>query len=321
MGAAHVSAITANEHAELAAIVTTNQKAREGDLSETGGNLDLGTRIFDFSHVSKYNTWQELVADDKVEAVTICLPTDLHAQVTIAALNSGKHVMCEKPMALTAAECDEMMAAATAARRTLMIGQVLRFWPEYVALREFVTSGKYGRVKQATFLRKCGVPEWSKWLPDEARSGGAILDLLVHDIDQILSLFGTPDRITAKRLGTTDALMASFIYPGGPEVRLQGGWFAPDTPFSMSFQVWAERGEMELMPDGLMISDMTGTRQKVELPTANAYAEEVHYFLDCCINGIEPAHCKPADSAKAVKVALLLKESRAKDGEQIKCLV
>lgn len=316
MGAAHVSAIVANSDAELTAVVTTNAKAREGDLSETGGNLDLGTRKFDFSRVSKYDHWREIIADPNVEAVTVCLPTDLHAEVTCAALAAGKHVLCEKPMALGADDCDRMTEAAVKAKRVLMIAQVLRFWPEYVRLGEVVRSGEYGRVRQATFTRTCGEPTWSKWLPDQDRSGGAVLDLLVHDIDQILLLFGMPDRVTAKQLGTGDALMASFIYPAGPEVRLHGGWFAPETPFSMSFQVRCDSAELELTPDGLKVGG-----ELVALEKRNAYAEEVHYFLDCCRNGTEPVKCLPADSAKAVKVALALKESRTKDGEQIKCLV
>lgn len=316
MGAAHVSAIVANPEAELAAVVTTNAKARTGDLSETGGNLDLGTRKFDFSRVSKYDHWRDLVADPNVEAVTVCLPTDLHAEVSCAALAAGKHVLCEKPMALSAPECDRMLAAAAQAQRVLMIAQVLRFWPDYLCLAEFLNDRTYGRVRQATFVRMCGEPAWSKWLPDQQRSGGAVLDLLVHDIDQILLLFGMPDRVTAKQLGSGDALMASFLYPGGPEVRLQGGWFAPETPFSMSFQVRCDAAAIELTADGLKVNG-----QVLELEKKNAYAEEVDYFLACCRNGTQPLKCMPADSAKAVKVALALKESRAKDGEQIKCLV
>jgi predicted dehydrogenase len=64
---------------------------------------------------------------------------------------------------------------------------------------------------------------------------------------------------------------------------------------------------------------MTGTRSKVDVPEGNAYEAQMHYFLDCCRNGAKPALCPPADSANAVKVALALKESRAKDGEQVKC--
>ena len=320
MGAAHVAAIESDRQAELGAVVTTNPKAREGDLSETGGNLEIGTRHFDFSNVSKYSTWQELISDKSISAVTICLPTDLHCQVTMAALAAGKHVLCEKPMALTTGECDRMLEAAKKAGRTLMIGQVLRFWPDYVKLRDFANKGEYGTVRQATFTRKCGIPDWSKWLPDESRSGGAVMDLLIHDIDQILGLFGVPARVTAKRLGSTDSIMASFIYTKGPEVRLQGGWFEAGMPFSMGFQVRADRGEIELSADGLHISDMNGIKQKVELPATNAHTEEMRYFIDCCHQGVSPADCPPEASAAAVRVALALRESRAKDGEQITCL-
>jgi predicted dehydrogenase len=321
MGAAHVAAITADSNAELVAVATNNPKARAGDLSETGGNLNLGDRKFDFSRVAKYSDWRDLIADANVEAVTVCLPSNLHAEVSNAALSAGKHVLCEKPMALTVSECESMMSSARNAARTLMIAQVLRFWPEYRKLHEFVTGDEYGKVRHAKFIRKCGAPAWSKWLTDDSVSGGAIMDLLVHDIDQILLLFGMPDRVTGKRIGEADTLMASFIYPGGPEVRLHGGWFEPDVPFAMSFQVRADKGELELTGDGLMLSDMTGVRKKVEVPEANAYAEEVQYFLECCRTGAEPLLCKPLDSFNAVKVALALKESRSKDGEQIQCLV
>lgn len=320
MGTAHVAAVSSYANAELAAVVTNNARAREGDLSETGGNLALKTRQFDFSQVRKYSKWQEIMADGSIEAVLICLPTYLHSEVTISCLNVGKHVLCEKPMALTTSECDRMLEAASHAGKTFMVGQVLRFWPEYQKLHDFVTSGQHGLVRQATFVRKCGLPDWSSWLPDDSRSGGAILDLLIHDIDQILMLFGMPERVTAKRIGSADSLMASFIYKGGPEVRLQGGWFAPGMPFAMSFQVRADGGEMELGQGGLLFSDMTGAKNKVEFEATDAYAAEVHYFLDCCRKRVEPARCLPTDSANAVRVALALKESRAKDGEQIRCL-
>ena len=321
MGAAHIAAIVADPQAELAAVATQNERARQGDLTETGGNLSLGSRIFDFSAVRKYADWRDLVADKSIEAVTVCLPTHLHADAVIAALSAGKHVLCEKPMALTVDQCQRIMDAAARSGSTLMIAQVLRFWPEYLKLKDFVRSGAYGKVRQATFLRKCGLPSWSKWLPDEALSGGAVMDLLVHDIDQILMLFGVPARLTAKRLGNTDALMASFIYSGGPEVRLQGGWFDAGMPFSMSFQVRADQAELEMTAAGLSVSDTAGVRRKLDVETADPYAAEVHYFLDCCRKGVQPLLCMPAESAAAVKVALALKESRAKDGEQIKCLV
>lgn len=200
-----------------------------------------------------------------------------------------------------------------------MIGHVLRFWPEYNYLRQFIQSGDYGPVRTATFVRRCGVPDWSKWLLDESRSGGAVLDLLVHDIDQVLRLFGTPEKIAAKSLGEPDTISATFLYPSGPEVRVQGGWFSAGTPFAMGFQVTAQKGELELTPDGLHLNDASGQAKPVKLDGPDGYDAEVGYFVECCRTGQQPIECPPAQSAAAVKLALLLKQSRAEGGSHISC--
>jgi predicted dehydrogenase len=201
-----------------------------------------------------------------------------------------------------------------------MVAQVLRFWPEYRYLQKFARSQAYGAIRSATFVRQGAIPDWSNWLPVEARSGGAVLDLLIHDVDQALLLCGMPERVAAKRLGDADALTATLIYPGGPEVRIQGGWFAPGTPFSMTFQVRSERAELELTPAGLMLSDAAGKRTEVKPEGGDAYEAQLCYFADCCERGQQPAECLPSASAQAVEVALLLRQSRAKGGEQIQCL-
>ena len=79
--------------------------------------------------------------DPSYQIIDICLPTDLHAEVAVAALEASKHVFCEKPMALSAPDCNRMQTAAEAHRRVLMIGHVLRFWPEYLVLADFVAGG------------------------------------------------------------------------------------------------------------------------------------------------------------------------------------
>ena len=319
MGAVHLSAYSKITGVSVAAVCAGRSKDFTGDLSQVGGNLAREPFAFDFSAVRKYADWRELVADPHIDVVDICLPTDLHAEVTVAALGNGKHVLCEKPMALTIPECERMMAAAAGGDRLLMIGQVLRFWPEYEELQKFVQSGEYGPIRSATFVRRSGLPDWSRWLTDESRSGGAVLDLLLHDIDQAALLFGMPQRVAAKSMGDPDTLMATLIYPGGPEVRIQGGWFAPGMPFSMSFQVRADRAELEWTPAGLFLSDATGQRRKLAVSSADAYESELAYFLACCHNGEQPRRCMPFESAQAVGLALLLKQSRAKGGEQLQC--
>jgi predicted dehydrogenase len=321
MGAVHLSAYAKVTGASVAAVCAGGSKDFTGDLSQVGGNLAREPVKFDFSSVRKYTSWKELVADPDIDAVDICLPTDLHAEVTVAALGNGKHVLCEKPMALTVQECERMMAAAAQAERILMVGQVLRFWPEYEELERIIQSGEYGSVRSATFVRRSGLPDWSRWLTDESRSGGAVLDLLLHDVDQVVLLFGMPQRVAAKSMGSPDTIMATLIYPGGPEVRIQGGWFATGTPFSMSFQVRTDRAELEWRPDGLFLSDSAGQRRKIPVSGTDAYESELAYFVRCCHNREQPSRCMPSESAQAVKLALLLKQSRAKGGEQLECKV
>ncbi len=321
MGAKHLDAYLNIPGVEIAAVCSGNALTRSGDLTKIGGNLQRTRDLHDLAAVRKYPDWRALVEDPELDAVDVCLPTDLHASVAIAALAAGKHVLCEKPMALAGEDCDRMLAASEKYVRTLMIGQVLRFWPEYIYLSDFVKRGEHGRVRSATFVRRCGVPDWSRWLPDEARSGGAILDLLSHDIDQALALFGLPDRVAAKSIAGPDTAMATLIYPSGPEVRIQGGWFAPETPLSMSFQVRAERAELDWLPGGLMLSDQRGQRSEVNVASADPFEAEVKYFVDCCRTGDPPARCPAPASALAVKIALLIKQSRAAGGQQVQCAV
>lgn len=321
MGSTHLDAYSKMEGVEVAAVCSGDARALTGDLRQAGGNLVRSHGMHDFSAVRKYEDWRDLTKDPQLDAIDICLPTDLHSAVAISALEAGKHVLCEKPMSLSADDCDRMIAASEKHNRILMVGQILRFWPEYRFLETFVKSGDHGRMRSATFVRRCGIPDWSRWLPDESRSGGAVIDLLTHDIDQALVLFGPPDRLAAKSMGGPDTLMATLIYSGGPEVRIQGGWFAPETPLSMSFQVRADRAELEWTPSGLMLSDQAGKRRRIEPPAGDPYDLEILYFIGCCRTGQQPARCLPRESARAVKLALLLKESRAAGGQQLECSV
>jgi predicted dehydrogenase len=319
MGATHIAGFATIPGVTLGAVCTENPAVLAGDLSKISGNIRFDSSAIDISAAQKYTRWQDLVADPTLDAVDICLPTDLHPSVANAALSAGKHVLCEKPMALTEVDCELMIEAANKAKRVLMIGQVLRFWPEYMALQEFGATKQYGAIRSATFVRQCGLPDWSKWLTVEARSGGAAMDLLIHDIDQALLLCGMPERVSAKKLGDGDGIMATLIYPGGPEVRIQGGWFQPGAPLRMTFQAIAERAQIEFLPDGLFLSDASGQRTKLEPAGPDGSHTEVAYFVECCRKNAEPARCPPRASAQAVKIALRLKESRSLNGEQVTC--
>ncbi len=320
MGATHLNAFRGIDRVEIAAVSSTNRKALEGDLSDAGGNLGRETGAFDFSAVTKFADWHDLLDDPRVDAVDICLPTYLHVEAALLALEAGKHVLVEKPMALDAAQCDAILNAASRSKQILMVAQVLRFWPEYVALREFLQAGGVGRVLEVAFFRRCGLPDWSAWLSDESRSGGAILDLLVHDIDQALHLFGMPNSVAARSLGPVDTLDASLHYRDGTTVSLQGGWYPAGEPFAMGFRVSTEHGGSELK-DGVSSSKTNGEWCNIASPPGDAYQAELSYFIDCCHSGSRPVKCLPIESARAVKLALLLKESRRHGGIKLPCTI
>lgn len=320
MGATHLAAYQKVPDVSIGGVATQSKRSLEQHLSQAGGNLNRPATQFDFSGVRRYGHWRELVDEPDCDVIDICLPTDLHAEVASAALAAGKHVFCEKPMALSAADCDRMIAAAKEHHRVLMIGHVLRFWPEYRVLSDFVANKPGGPVRSARFERTCGTPDWSGWLPVEARSGGAVIDLLVHDIDQALMLFGIPDHVAATALGEEDAISAVLSYPEGVEVKIEGGWLKAGAPFCMGFEAKSDHALLEFTGEGLTLDEGSGP-SKMQPPEGDAYDAEIGYFLECCRTGKTPERCPPEQSAQAVKIALLLKESRAKKGESLKCSV
>ena len=314
MGAQHLEALTRLSGVEVAAVAARDPRARSGDLRHIGGNLKREGMVHDFSNVRQYETWRELIEDLAVDAVDLCLPTDMHAEVSLAALAAGKHVLCEKPMALRAEDCDAMLATAHRHRRVLLIGHVLRFWPEYTILADFVEEHGRDRVTAAVFRRHCEVPGWSRWLNDEARSGGALVDLLIHDLDQALLLLGVPARASAQAMGPVDTARIALEYDSGLNVHIEGGWFPPPLPFAMTFDVTAGGQQLRFDSDGLHRND-----RAVTVPKADAYTAELAYFAECCRENRAPVRCRPEDSARAVKLALLLKQSRNEDGRWVTC--
>ncbi len=327
MGATHIQAMAAVAGADLAAVAARNEKALSGDLSGAVGNLNRGGGVLDFSRLQKFRDWREMIAEGDIEAVDICLPTALHAEAAVLALGHGKHVLVEKPMALTAGECAEMLAARDRAGKTLMVAHVLRFWPEYQELRRAMDNGGFGAVERGRFERRCGLPEWSAWLPDDARSGGAVVDLLIHDVDQAIALFGLPREVSCRPLGGVDTVEAVLHYGDGLEIRVCGGWFASGTPFSMGFEIEGTRGTMKLEDGRLEArsrsggSEAAGGWEPVAAPEGDGYRNEIAYFVDCCREGRAPVRCLPEDSARAVGLAALLREARREEGRRLPCIV
>lgn len=326
MGLTHLKAYNRIEGVEIAGVASVDPKALSGDFSHIGGNFESSGPALDISGAAKFEDPFACVRMEGVDAVDLCLPTNLHAPVAIEALEHGKHVLVEKPMALDAAETARMMDAAKASGRILMSAQVLRFHPVYKALIDAVQSGKFGRVHHALFRRRCSAPGWSAWLADKSLSGGGVFDLLIHDIDMMLVCFGIPDVVRSwgheDLARGIDTITSQFEYPGSGAVTITGGWHHPKAyPFSMEFTVVGENGTMDYSSEGRPPRwfDADGTASEVELSTVDGYQAEIEYFVECCRAGRQPDRCSPESSAAAVVLAKTAEAARSKKGESVPC--
>jgi predicted dehydrogenase len=326
MGSTHLKALANIPQAELAAVMDFNEARLSGDLSGIQGNIGGPGVQMDFSKAARYRSYEEAVRDPNVEAVDVCLPTNLHAPVTLAALRAGKHVLTEKPMALTGADCDAMIAEAEEQRRVLMVAQVLRYVPSYQRLGELMQSGRLGAVRSAFFRRRCAAPTWGPWEFDATQSGGGIFDLLIHDVDMCLHLFGVPEAVCALGYedlkGGIDSIVAHLHYPDIGVVTMTGGWHhIGEYPFSMEYTVVADGGTVEYSSAGrpakLYAAD--GRCEALPEPEVDVYGAEIAYFVECCRTGSPPVECPPEESARAVRLTLLMLESRNRKGEKLPC--
>jgi predicted dehydrogenase len=192
MGMIHYLAYKRLPGVKVQAICEQDPVRRGGDWRTIKGNFGPPGELMDLSGVAKYGELDAMLADPSLDLIDICLPTALHAPTTIKALAAGKHVLCEKPIALTPADGMAMVAAAEKADRLLMIGHVLPFYPEYRFAYDAITSGRYGGLKGGHFKRIISDPAWLPRFYDPAVIGGPMLDLHVHDAHFIRLTAGLP---------------------------------------------------------------------------------------------------------------------------------
>jgi predicted dehydrogenase len=299
MGGVHIKALASVGGVELAAVVS--RRAPESDAKH-------------------YARLEDALGDPEIDAVDLCLPTDMHESAAIAALAAGKHVLVEKPMALSVESCRRMIAAAERAKKVLMVAQVLRFFPAYEELQRVVDKGELGSIRSATFRRRCAQPGWSEWITDKSRSGGGGFDLLIHDVDMSLRLFGAPSAISATGYEDAakgiDVISARFYYDGFV-AEISGGWMgAGKFPFAMEFTVLGDGGVLEYNSESRPLKKY-GSGEDVALEAVDGYAAEIAYFAECCRKGEQPWLCTPESSAEAVRLTLAMFEARSKNGERI----
>ena len=288
MGQMHYRCWKARDDAQIAAICDANKNIVE-DSKKVVGNIEGAENAIDFTGINIYHDFEKMLAEEKLDAISLTLPTYLHAEYTTKALEAGVNVLCEKPMGLNLAECDAMISAAKSSDKVLQIGHCVRFWPEYAKTKEIVTGGEYRKVLAATFQRLSAIPTWSyeNWIMNEQRSGGVVLDLHIHDTDFVQYMFGIPravcsfgGRDSSGRLGH---VVTQYLYNNDSVITAEGGWaLMPAFGFEMSFNIVQEKATIVYdctREPAFKVCPSEGEAFTPEVQAGDGYILEIDHFV------------------------------------------
>ena len=311
MGAMHANCYKNIEGVELVALADIR--------SEKAKNLAVGTQA------ELYGDGMELIEKADVDVIDICLPTFLHAKYALAAMDKVKYLFVEKPVTLTLEESKALIEKSAETGCNVQVGQVIRFWDEYVALKELVDGETYGQVVNANFRRISPRPDWgwNDWLLDTALSGGAAQDLHIHDIDYVLSLFGEPtDFYSIKNiLGEKNSYIHTLMKYKNHAVTVEGTWDLPAThPFEATFRVVFEKAVVENAGGKFMLYTTEGAKEIViekkqlaggaaaggNISDLGGYYNELVYFCEKAAKGEKIECAELSDAVKSLE--FLMKE-------------
>ncbi|RAP74713.1 Gfo/Idh/MocA family protein [Paenibacillus montanisoli] len=300
MGSIHAAAFSRMPDVTLAAVCDIDGERAERLASK------LGT--------VRYASFEEMMNAVEADVVSIALPTPLHKPYVLKAAALGKHVICEKPIAASPEDAEEMIAACRANGVRLFIGHVVRFFPEYADMSSRIEAGAIGTVGVAHAKRIGSHPgDATPWYADQEASGGVMMDLMIHDIDYMRSLFGDVKSVYAlNRTGPSldYALVTLRFHHHNAIVHLEAHWGYPG-PFTTAAEFAGTSGVLRYdssASNSLQIrrAQATASEKKVAVPSSPSYRDpyylELAHFIGCIRSGAEPIVTEE-DAKKAVEVA------------------
>jgi predicted dehydrogenase len=321
MGMIHYLAASKLASGRVTALCSRDPKKLAGDWTGIQGNFGpKGTQV-DLSGLATYADIDELLADPAVDLVDLCVPNDEHARLTIKALEAGKHVLVEKPIALSTADADAMVAASRSTGKLLMVGHVLPLFPEFAYAREAIASGRFGKLRAAHLTRVIARPDWSSGVGDLDRSGGPAIDLHIHDTHFVGLVCGVPKAVHSRGVveqGAVVHLSTQYLFddPSLTISSVSGALSQSGRPFAHGFEFYLEGATISfefanlagqghlatplsvILPDGTVDRpDLTGSGDPVD-----AFAAE----LDAAVEAVASGTPSPMLSGDLARQALRL---------------
>jgi predicted dehydrogenase len=312
MAATHLRAYRQVEGVRIGALCNPSGRNLDGDFSNVAGNVGGNEPVkLDMTNVRATREFRDLLQDRSIDAIDICAPTLGHRELAMAAMEAGKHVLCEKPLARTVKAAREIAQAAKRSRGIFMPAMCLRFWPEWAWLKRAIAEKAYGKVLAARFRRVAEPPGWGlQNFFNGAESGGALFDLHIHDTDFVQYCFGTPQSVYStgyiKFSGAVDHVVTQYEFPSGPIVHAEGSWaMAPGFGFSMTYTVNFEEAtaDYDIARGKESLRLMNNKEQKVvSCDEPDGFVQELRHFADCIQAGKQPSVVTVDDAVTSIEI-------------------
>ena len=333
----HLGGYSRNPNVEIYALCDINEK-------------NLAKRAEEYKVSRTFTDYREMLALKELDAVSVCTWNSAHAECAIAALRAGKHVLCEKPMALNTAQAQEMEKAAKENGKLLMIGFVRRFGNDCAVLKDFIDSGSFGEIyyAKAQYLRRKGCP--GGWFGDKSRSGGGpLIDLGVHVIDLCRYLMGGPQPVsvygaTFNKLGdrrhikdargysstvvskddifdVEDMATALIRFDNGAVLSVEASFSLNIEKDVGNIELFGTKAGCKLDPELTIFTDINDYLANVKLAQSTAlsfdglFDNEINHFVECIETG-KPCRNPAQDGVTLMKILDGIYES-ARTGHEV----
>ncbi len=317
MGVTYLKALRQIPGARIVAVAGKSRVPVNGMLAGASGNTGGADAIRLDPDIKVYQEIEALLADPHIDLVCLCLPTQFHVAYSISALRAGKHVICEKPLARSVLAAREILATARTSPGYFMPAMCMRFWPGWSGLRELVAGGTYGKLWSARFRRVSAPPAWGREnYFNGVVSGGALLDLHIHDTDFVQYLFDRPLGVfsTGRSVfsGAIDHVVTQYQVAGGALVHAEGSWLQA-AGFSMAYTLNFERATLDYDSrrgaQALHLIELGGQPRALPLETSDGYLGELRHMIESIQAGSPPSIVTPADGVQAVEICAAEEES------------
>jgi len=291
MGNAHIGGLTANgaKNAKYIGICDIDEEKRSAFADKYG--------------IKGYATLDEMLADSEVDMVDLCLPSHMHEEFCLKIVAAKKHVFVEKPIAFEMDAAQRMLDAAKDAGVRLMVGQVIRFWPQYAMIKRMYDDGVFGELYGIYCARLGQMPTWGEWYKDPEKSGETLMNLTLHDIDYLHFLLGKPKSVYSAGvkddMNNYNDVMNIFTFANGCNAIVDGSLsMTPGYPFTMHFRGIGTKATVEYTykagenigagaDESFKLYEEGKDPQSLDCDAYDAYGKEVEYFCECIESGAD----------------------------------